>query len=205
MKKSLKVMFAVAMLFSATLSANAQFSKKENNRVPDRFHMGIRAGITSNTYTGDGDYKSFLFPYGGFAIDFQVAPVPIFVGIGLNYANYGCELEDSYSYSGYRYSYSKKIDDAHSIQMPITASYHINVAPNLFVNPFIGGFMAYNFNDDFNKQFNYGLRFGCGMNYRRLTFDLGYDLGLANLADNGYKSKSGTFFVTVGFNWAGSR
>lgn len=205
MKNLFKMMLAGVLFFSATLSANAQFSRKENNRVPDRFHMGIRAGITSNTYTGDFDYKSFLFPTGGLAIDFQVAPVPVFVGVGLNYVNYGCEIEESYKYEGYRYSYSEKIDDAHSIQMPITASYHINVAPNLFVNPFFGGFMAYNFNDDFHEQFNYGLRFGCGMNYGRFTFDLGYDLGLANLADYDYKSKSGTFFVTIGFNWAGNR
>ena len=85
MKKSFKVMLAVAMLFSATLSANAQFSKKENNRVPDRFHMGIRGGITSNTYTGDANgIDPLLFPTGGFAMDFQVAPVPIFLGFGLN-------------------------------------------------------------------------------------------------------------------------
>lgn len=199
MKKSFKVMLAVAMLFSATLSANAQFSKKGNNSVPDRFHMGVRGGITANTYTGDYDFKSFLFPTGGLAVDFQVAPVPVFVGIGLNYVNYGCEIEYQYG------RYSEKIDDAHSIQIPITASYHINVAPNLFVNPFIGSFMAYNFNDDFHEQFNYGLRLGCGLNYGRLTFDLGYDFGLANLGDGYDEEKSGTFFMTFGYNWAGSK
>ena len=191
MKKSFKVMLAVAMLFSATLSANAQFSKKENNRVPDRFHMGIRGGITSNAYS---DLDAFVFPTGGFALDFQVAPVPIFVGMGLNYVNYGYK---------YDYKYGSETEDGqHSIQIPITASYHINVAPNLFINPFVGGFAAYNFDSGFSEDFNYGLRFGCGMNFGRLTFDVGYDLGLADL---GGDQKSGTLFMTIGFNWAGSR
>lgn len=190
MKKSFKVMLAVAMLFSATLSANAQFSKKENNRVPDRFHMGIRGGITSNTYD---DVDPLVFPTGGFALDFQVAPVPVFVGMGVNYVNYGFKT-DYYD-----------ADDQHSVQIPITASYHINVAPNLFINPFVGGFAAYNFDSDFEEDFNYGLRFGCGMNFGRLTLDLGYDLGLANLGKDYYDAKSGTFFMTIGFNWAGSR
>lgn len=199
MKKSFKMMLAAAMLFSATLSANAQFSKKENNRVPDRFHMGIRGGITSNTYTGDASgIDALLFPTGGFALDFQVAPVPVFVGLGLNYMNYG------YKYDG-RYD-TETEDGHHAVQLPITASYHINVAPNLFVNPFVGGFMAYDFDDDFDNQFNYGLRFGCGMNFGRLTLDLGYDLGLANVIDSDhYSAKTGTFFMTIGFNWAGSR
>ncbi len=200
MKKSFKLMIAVAMLFSATLSANAQFSKKENNRVPDRFHMGIRGGVTSNSYS---DLDAFTFPTGGFALDFQVAPVPVFVGIGLNYVNYGFKSSGSY-YGGYGYSYSYdyEADDQHSVQIPITASYHINVAPNLFINPFVGGFAAYNFDSDFGEDFNYGLRFGCGLNFGRLTLDLGYDLGLADL---GGSQKSGTFFATIGFNWAGSR
>ena len=199
MKKSFKLMLAVAMFFSATLSANAQFSKKENNREPDRFHMGMRGGISSNTYTGDvGDIDALLFPTGGFALDFQVAPVPVFVGLGLNYMNYG------YKYDGY---YDTETEDGHhAVQLPITASYHINVAPNLFINPFVGGFMAYDFDDDFDNQFNYGLRFGCGMNFGRLTLDLGYDLGLANVIDSDhYSAKTGTFFMTIGFNWAGSR
>lgn len=197
MKKSFKVMLAVAMLFSATLSANAQFSKKENNRVPDRFHMGIRGGITSNTYTGDANgIDPLLFPTGGFAMDFQVAPVPIFLGFGLNYLNQG------YKYDDY---YDTETEDLHTVQVPITASYHINVAPNLFINPFAGGFVSYNIDSNFDKDVNYGLRFGCGMNFGRLTLDLGYDLGLANLGGDYYDAKSGTFFMTIGFNWAGSR
>ena len=204
MKKTLQLLVAVALLLSVSMSANAQFSKRQNSRVPDRFHMGLRAGLTSNTFIGDGDeyLDPLLFATAGFALDFQVAPVPIFVGIGLNYVNMG------YKYDGY---HETETEDWHCVHMPITASYHINVAPNLFINTFFGGFMAYNCTDiDEDEEwdddrFNYGLRLGCGMNFGRLTFDIGYDMGLKNFGDKHYDIKSGTLFVTVGFNWAGDR
>lgn len=207
--KKIMMMLAAAMLLTAT-TANAQFRKKDNNRVPDRFHMGIRGGVTSNTYTGENtsNIDPLVFPTGGFALDFQVAPIPIFVGFGLNYMNYGFTEKRVY---GGDHSY----DDAHSIHMPITVSYHINVAPNLFINPFIGDFVAYNFDtpDGVKEDFNYGIRFGCGINFGRLTFDVGYDLGLYNLGGEYYNGSryvdgdlsTGTFFATIGFNWAGSR
>ena len=200
MKKSMKVFVALALLLSATLNANAQFSKKGGNRTPDRFHMGIRGGASCNFYNGDADSKGFIFPTGGIALDFQVAPIPIFIGTGLNYVNYG--LKEDFRYNGYKMTGKS---DAHSIQMPVTVSYHINLAPNLFFNPFLGEFVAYNFNNDFNKQFNYGVRIGCGLNFGRLTFDVCYDLGLGNLGNDRAKMHTETLFMTIGFNWAGRR
>ena len=44
--KKIMMMLAAAMLLTAT-TANAQFRKKDNNRVPDRFHMGIRGDCGS--------------------------------------------------------------------------------------------------------------------------------------------------------------
>lgn len=201
MKKSFKMMVVAAMLFSATLSANAQFSKKDNNREPDRFHMGLRAGLTVNTLMGDVNDRasSLLAPTAGLALDFQVAPIPIFVGLGLNYVNQGAMMETRYE---------DEVYNTHAIQMPVTASYHLNVAPNLFINPFVGFVMSYAADSDFDdvNEFNAGFRVGCGLNFGRLTFDLGYDLGLVNIIDSDRSSvNTGTFFMTVGFNWAGSR
>lgn len=207
--KKIMMMLAAAMLLTAT-TANAQFRKKDNARVPDRFHMGIRGGVTASTLTGDNtdDIKGLWFPTGGFGLDFQVAPVPIFLGLGLYYQNQG------YSYEYKRYGYTETKDvDAHCVQLPLTASYHINVAPNLFINPFLGPWFSYNCTDidndeDWNDdRFDYGVRFGCGMNFGRLTLDLGYDIGLKNWYDGkkDYTINTGIFFMTVGFNWAGSR
>ena len=199
MKNSLKAIVAVVLLFSATLSANAQF---DNNRVTKRFHFGIRGGFTVNSWSGDGaDVDPLAFPTGGFAFDFQLAPVPVFLGFGLNYMN-----------EGFKYKKGDDTENASAIHMPLVFGYHFNVAPNLFVSPYMGSFMSYCVDDDNyvvgDDQFNYGLRFGCGLNFGRLTFDMAYDLGLKNFGDDDYYDAdihSGTFFVTIGYNIAGER
>ena len=44
MKKTFKLLLSAAILFSATLSANAQLLKKEKFSVPDPMHFGVRGG-----------------------------------------------------------------------------------------------------------------------------------------------------------------
>lgn len=195
MKNSLKAIVAVVLLFSATLSANAQF---DNNRVTKRFHFGIRGGITSNTFSDSEGVDPLVFPTGGFAFDFQLAPVPVFLGFGVNYIN-----------EGFKFKKGDKTEDASAIHMPLVFGYHFNVAPNLFVSPYMGSFMSYCVDDDNyvfdDNQFNYGLRFGCGLNFGRLTFDMAYDLGLKNLVYDDSDIHSRTFFITIGYNIAGER
>ena len=201
MKYSLKAIVAVALLFSATLSANAQF---ENNRETARFHFGIRGGLSVNSWNGDlmDGADPLAFPTGGFAFDIQLAPVPVFIGFGLNYLNEGWQ---------YKYRNETETVDASAIHMPLVFGYHFNVAPNLFVSPYLGSFASYCVEDLDNKymddddRFNYGLRFGCGLNFTRLTFDLAYDLGLKNFGEGDYDAHTGTFFVTIGYNIAGAR
>lgn len=205
MKYSIRSIVAVVLLLSTTLSANAQF---ENNRVTKRFHFGIRGGVSVNTYTGDVNGDPLVFPTGGFAFDFQLAQVPVYLGFGINYLNEGAKVK--YVYYEYSYSFNKKVN-ASAIHIPLVFGYHFNVAPNFFISPNIGGFASYcvdDMKDNYpwkDDRFNYGLRFGLGMNFTRLTFDLAYDLGLKNLGYNEYKMHTGTFFATIGYNIAGSR
>lgn len=216
MKYSIKTLVAVTMLFSATLSANAQF---DNNRETARFHFGIRGGVSANSWRGDiGDNVDPLwFPTGGFAFDFQVAPVPVFIGFGVNYLNEGYKYTSSWGGS--------KTQNASALHIPLVVGYHFNVSPNFFISPYVGGFTSYCLEDldsdaDWSDdRFNYGLRFGVGLNFGRLTFDLAYDLGLKNsggkyyIWDKDYTTPrivkfdafTGTFFATIGFNIAGKR
>ena len=201
MKSSFKVLIAAVLLFSS-LSTYAQF---ESNRETKRFHFGLRAGLSSNTFTGDGTegIEPLVAFTGGLAFDIQLAPAPVFIGFGLNYLNEGYE----YKYRGYKETY-----DISAIHIPLVFGYHFNVSPNFFISPYVGGFSSYSVenlkdDEDWNDdRFNYGLRFGLGLNFGRLTFDAAYDLGLKNvLNDRHYKAKTGTFFVTLGVNLAGCR
>ena len=216
MKKMMKMALVAVMLMS-TVSASAQFSKKENNREPDRFHMGMRFAFTSNSLSWDKIYgnktgakfetKALPFVSAGLAFDFQVAPVPLFLETGIYYVNKGCKIDQTvWNYDEYAH--------LHMVEFPLVASYHINVAPNLFINPFFGGFYSIGFPDgDLWKEGedvygDAGLRFGCGMNFGRLYLNLGYDAGLVNIKRNDkYEGtfRTGTFFATIGFNMAGSR
>lgn len=213
MKKSLKAIVAVVLMLSATLSVNAQGS----NRVTERFHFGIRGGFSINSWRGDGaDYTDALAaPTGGFAFDFQIAPVPVFLGFGVNYLNEGAIIKIKYPYIG-KTRTEKETVNASAIHLPLVFGYHFNVAPDLFVSPYAGSFMSYivedmddddddddNFLED--ERFNYGMRIGCGLNYKRLTFDMAYDYGLKNMGPKHFDLRSGTFLVTIGYNIAGER
>ena len=215
MKKTFKLMLAAVMLLTAT-SASAQFSRKENSREPDRFHMGLRAGFTVNSQSYErGENQALLMPYGGIALDFQLAPIPLFLETGVYYMDKGYNRDFWTSGGSWYYDEDKtEQEDDHYIHMPILVSYHINVAPNLFVQPFlgyVGGYLTE------SEEFDGAVRIGCGLNFGRLYFNMGYDIGLVE-HENGIsragstihwgkenKWSNNTFFMTLGFNWAGSR
>lgn len=193
MKSFFKVLFAVAMLFAVTLSANAQFS---NKREPDRFHMGIRGGVSLNSLSDEVD--ELVFPYGGIGLDFQIAPIPLFLESGVYYMNKGFS---------YELSHGSEEEYDHYINMPLLLSYHINLAPNLFLQPFAGGVAGYLTE---SEAFEAAIRAGVGLNFGRLYVNVGYDFGLVTHEYYEYRyynfdCKNNTFFATIGFNWAGSR
>lgn len=218
MKKTFKLMMAALMLLTAT-SASAQFSRKENPREPDRFHMGLRAAFTSNSQTWEDaklnglSFEADPLPFvaGGLGFDFQVAPIPLFLESGVYYMNKGFTIDQA--------KYNTNLDEIqhmHEITVPLVVSYHINVAPNCFVQPFFGAFFGvaltdgdmWDIADAEDALFDAGLRLGCGFNFGRLYVNLGYDAGLTKMEVSkkyDFTVSTGTFFATLGFNWAGSR
>ena len=193
MKRISQLLIVIVVMLAVSLNVNAQFKKKENNRVPDRFHMGIRAGYSQSV----GDVEDIVFIQGGIGVDFQVAPVPLFLETGLFYMNKG-----QIDWDG--------MDEDHYGYVPLLLSYHINIGPNLFLQPFFGGIAGYL---GTTEEFDAGIRTGLGFNFGRLYANVGYDFGLVeqkrkyNYSNDGHPNdwKNNTFFVTVGFNWAGSR
>lgn len=195
MKKSVTIMLAVALLFSASLKVNAQFSQKENYREPKCFHMGMRGGFSMKKL-GNEDLVS---PYGGFSFDFQIIPEPLFLETGIYYMNIG--------YDNNWIAY---------INIPLLLSYHFYINPNSFIQPFLGGVGGC---ECAEGNYESALRLGCGFNYGRLYLNVGCDLGLTKHryytylpGDDKYlpywEEHRGTytiFFATFGFNFAGSR
>ena len=195
MKKSIKKMAVVALMLVAgsTMTVNAQLLSEK-----PRVHFGIRGGVSASSYSLDG-MESKIFPMGGFAVDFKVAPIPLYLESGLYYVNRGYKLDIPDDY------YDDESTDNQAIEMPIVVSYHYYLNDKMSIQPFFGGFISQVFDGPFD-DLDYGLRLGAGFNYGRAYASIGYDFGLKNW-DYGYgKSfKSGLFFFNIGFNFVGSK
>lgn len=195
MKKSIKKMAVVAMMLVAgsTMTVNAQLLSEK-----PRVHLGIRGGVSASSYSGDG-IKSKIFPMGGFAVDFKVAPLPLYLESGLYYVNRGYKLDIPDDYY-----YDDESTNNQAIEMPIVVSYHYYLNDKMSIQPFFGGFISQVF-DGPNDDLDYGLRLGTGFNYGRAYASIGYDFGLKNWGEDGHSSKSGLFFFNIGFNFLGSK
>lgn len=195
MKKRIKKMAIVAMMLVAgsTMTVNAQLLSEK-----PRVHFGIRGGVSASSYSLDG-MESKIFPMGGFAVDFKVAPIPLYLESGLYYVNRGYKLDIPDEY------YDDESTNNQAIEMPIVVSYHYYLNDKMSIQPFFGGFVSQVFDGPFD-DLDYGLRLGAGFNYGRAYASIGYDFGLKNW-DYGYDKsfKSGLFFFNIGFNFVGSK
>ena len=202
MRKMMKTM-ATALLMFVAVGASAQ------SVTYPRFHMGIRGGISVNSVSFkdnvDGT-KASLFPQGGLAFDFRLAPFPLYLETGAYYMNKSFNLD----YADYGWSSSKREDD-HYVYAPVLFSYHYYLNDKMALQPFVGGTFGYLTESD---DFEAAIRVGLGFNLGRLYANVGYDFGLVKhdmmigyTLHDIYTSKfhSNTFFATIGFNFAGSR
>lgn len=189
-------MAVVAMMLVAgsTMTVNAQLLSEK-----PRVHFGIRGGVSASSYSLDG-MESKIFPMGGFAVDFKVAPIPLYLESGLYYVNRGYKLDIPDEYY-----YDDESTNNQAIEMPIVVSYHYYLNDKMSIQPFFGGFVSQVFDGPFD-DLDYGLRLGAGFNYGRAYASIGYDFGLKNW-DYGYDKsfKSGLFFFNIGFNFVGSK
>lgn len=194
MKKSIKqlALAAFVLLAGSGMTANAQLLSEKPH-----VHFGVRAGLSVSSWSGEG-MKALAFPTGGLAVDFKVAPIPLYLETGAYFINKGYKYRRSYDADTYE---TKHVLGG---EIPVVASYHYYFTDDMAIQPFFGGFVS--FQDDGYDNVDAGLRFGTGFNYRRLYANVGYDLGLKNMnGDSDYSCKSGFFFVTIGYNFVGSK
>lgn len=171
-----------------------------------RFHMGIRVGMssTSNSFDDNDRLKSqdLSTPYGGLAMDFRIAPIPLYLETGLYYMDKGMNVRDK------RYDYRSSYKSRSAfINMPLLISYHHYFSDKVAIQPFVGAVAGYL---DDEEEIETAIRLGCGFNYGRLYANVGCDIGLIDheLHDYYYgyydDRKMNTLFVTIGFNFIGA-
>lgn len=218
---------ALALLAALMATAAAAQQYGYNARPRSTFasthsvYYGVRLGLAvasvhSDEETLDGGTGMAGLNVGG-VIGFQLShAAPVFLETGLYYTEKGGK---GY-HQGEKFTY-----DLNYLAVPIIAKYKFEVADEVSVVPFLGGYLALgvggkikeygkagkdqdaysSFSTGHFKRFDGGLRIGCGVEYQMVYADIAYDFGLANIsnkADRDFKSsRTGCFYVNVGVNF----
>lgn len=144
----------------------------------------------------------------GFAYGMQLSKhYPLWLEASLLYSEKGGKTHQDGDKVTYRLGY---------LQLPIVAKYGINMDDDLYLQPFFGGYLSVGITGkmknygtresesvfDNMKRFDGGLRAGCGLEYKMMYVEVGYDLGLANIAKDEFdNTKTRCFFVNLGINF----
>jgi len=208
MKKIFKLGFVLfVLLFS--LNAAAQESG---------FTFGIKAGVNLSNTSLDIDPLKKRAKVGfrvGATVDYAVTN-EFFLESGLYLTTKGGKGEGEISTDNISFDGDVHINQTY-LQIPLTAAYKIEIAPEARIFFNFGPFMAYGiggksklkgkieipiaevdgnmendtFGDDILKRFDFGLTAGIGVEYGPIVFGTGYELGLANIAADGLKTFEG--------------
>lgn len=169
MKKISKSILTIILLLSFSSSTIAQ--KWANS---PKMILGVRGGVTFAPTDWDGSNIE-IFPTAGLAASFRIAKLPFYIETGLYYTNrFVCEW------------------DNHSLLAPALISYHIPLKSDTSIQPFMGPFIAYGFDEE---DADLGWRMGVGFNKKHFYVNCGYDISGNNGVDED------ALFVSVGYNF----
>lgn len=209
----------ITLLLAATI-AIPTFAQFETNRKRSRYnhndterYYGLRLGLNIATISSDEsafntDSRTGL-AFGG-VYGFQLANnTPLWLELGAMYSEKGGETR----INGYKWTYRLSY-----LQVPCVVKYSFDVYDDLYIQPFIGGYLAVgiagqtkdyehevstsSYDSDLFNRFDGGLRLGCGVEYKMVYAEIGYDLGLANISHSDFHSAhTRSLFMNIGVNF----
>lgn len=211
----MKRIITLIMVIAFTIPSFAQFEtnrgRSRYNRDDTERYYGLRLGMnvastSSESNAFDTNPRTGLVI--GFAYGMQLSKHhPLWLETSLLYSEKGGKTHQDGDKVTYRLGY---------LQLPIVAKYGINMDDDLYLQPFFGGYLSvgitgkmknYGIREsesvfDNMKRFDGGLRAGCGLEYKMMYVEVGYDLGLANIAKDEFdNTKTRCFFVNLGINF----
>lgn len=211
MKKLLLTILTVAIVMPACAQYETQYKRTRYNHRGEEQYYGLRLGlnvasVNSDEVEADLDARTGLSVGGVYGL-LLTDTTPLWLEAGLFYSEKGGKTHASGYKQSTRLSY---------LQVPITVKYSFDVYDDLYIQPFIGGYLAYGIGgktknysirqshssfDDINR-FDSGLRIGCGTEYQMLYAELGFDIGLANISKDDFNtSRTCNFFINIGVNF----
>ncbi|MCR5821174.1 MAG: PorT family protein [Bacteroidaceae bacterium] len=193
--------------------------------IPQMF-MGLLAAEAPNRHALPGFSTGLVF---GFTVSNDL---PLILETGLMYMGKGVVIEENRDMTAPQQKMKIRM---HYVELPLVFKYRIDTNLDDFnLQPFFGGFFAIGaggstkyfgldttpplerhkestFRHEGFQKFDAGLKLGCGMAYQNFYFELGYELGLVNVAnddlvDFDYNEfddhiRTGNFSVSVGLNF----
>ena len=227
--KKIKTFAIVALTIVMTLPAQAQYGRygnprsgygRTNPRVSSRTssssytYYGFRVGVAGGTVNSDNAFFDADGMKSGlnisFTADFLLTPsTPLFFETGIQYTEKGGKKTTADG----KYTYGMNY-----LEVPLVLKYQYKLDRNIAITPFLGGYLACgvggniknqalrtsesSFSDRNFKRFDGGLRVGCGLMLDLLYLEVGYDAGLANIAQDSFDSAhTGTVFANLGINF----
>lgn len=181
------------------------------------FHIGMAvASVHSDAAILDGSDPKVGLDV-GFNVGMRIVPgTPLYFETGLSYTEKGSKgdviVSTAPGADKAKFTYSLDY-----LELPLLLKYKAEVAPDLTVDPFVGGYLALgvggkikNYGDreaysSFGsdeasfKRFDGGIRLGCGLTYNIVSVGLSYDIGLANVGHYDFEdTRTGSLNLNVG-------
>ena len=205
--KKMRLVLVVAMLAIVT-GASAQLN------------LGVKGGVNMSNFYGDelDDQNVKIGFHVGLAADYEIA--------------YNSAIQTGLFFTTKGAKYSESIGDASAdftvnpmyLQLPVHYAYKLDVTPGTRIVFHAGPYVAYGiggksklsgslgdwdgetewdvFGDDGFKRFDAGLGLGVGAEFGPILLDLGWDMGLVNIADsNSGDIKNQNAYLSVGYKF----
>ncbi len=186
-------------------------SRSRYNRNNTETYYGLRLGLniaSLNSEDVEFDMNSRPGLAFGAVYGHQLAnSTPLWLEAGLFYSEKGGKTHIAGEKHTCRLTY---------LQLPVVVKYSFDVIDDLYIQPFLGGYMSLGLGgkikdygnrtsdasfDSFNR-FDGGLRLGCGIEYQMVYAELGFDFGLTNIAKGDFDTtRTQTFFMNIGVNF----
>ncbi len=211
MRRIITVIMVIAFAIPSFAQFETNKSRSRYNRDDTERYYGLRLGMniastSSESNTFDTNPRSGLVI--GFAYGMQLSRnYPLWLETSLLYSEKGGKTHLNDEKVTYRLGY---------LQLPIVAKYCINLDDDLYLLPFFGGYLSVGVTGkaknyatresesvfDTMKRFDGGLRGGCGLEYKMMYVEAGYDLGLANIAKDDFDAvHTRCLFINLGINF----
>ena len=211
MKRIITCILVVAFAIPSFAQYETNKGRSRYNRDDTERYYGLRLGMniastSSETTTFDTNPRTGLVI--GFAYGMQLSKhYPLWLETSLLYSEKGGKTHLNDEKVTYRLGY---------LQLPVVVKYGFNVDDDLFIQPFFGGYLSLGITGkvknyatresdsvfDNMQRFDGGLRAGCGLEYKMMYVEVGYDLGLANIAKDDFDyTKTRCLFVNLGINF----